>query len=90
MRVIRRIFDKCNFSCDSATETDLDFKERFQQASVDCLLMRERPRYAGRLVVRRPRTLLTALFLELDGKRLPSTSLFLEDLDFLRREVRSC
>ena len=87
MRVLRRIGDAPRFG---HSDTDLEIRMRLMQPSVDCLVMRPRLRYLGRLVRNSPPTLLALLAARPGGASLPWVTLLVSDLGKLRALVALC
>eukprot|EP00973_Karenia_brevis_P058640 8167445-Karenia_brevis.AAC.1 len=84
MRVVRRIHDCSRY--DATAQSDAAVRHKYNIPSVDCLLQRKRLHYVARLLKHRPKSLITLLFSDGAGKRLPWTRLILEDLEFLRSD----
>ncbi|CAK0839438.1 unnamed protein product [Prorocentrum cordatum] len=87
MRVLRRVGDAPRFG---HSETDLEIRKRLRQPSLDCLAMRTRLRYLGRLVRSSPPALLALLAARPGGARLPWVTLLVSDLGKLRELVAPC
>ncbi|CAK0862941.1 unnamed protein product [Prorocentrum cordatum] len=87
MRVLRRVGDAPRFG---HSETDLEIRTRLKQPSLDCLVMRARLRYLGRLVRSSPPALLALLAARPGGARLPWVTLLVSDLGKLRELVALC
>ncbi|CAK0884901.1 unnamed protein product, partial [Prorocentrum cordatum] len=87
MRVPRRFGDAPRFG---RAETDLEIRTRLKQPSLDCLVMRARLRYLGRLVRSSPPALLALLAARPGGARLPWVTLLVSDLGKLRELVALC
>ena len=56
---------------DSCKLNDLQVREKLEQPSVDCILMRRRLLYLGRLLVHKPAPLLAMLASTRDGMTMP-------------------
>ena len=79
MRVLRRIAGDTRFG--HAELNDLQVRASLGQPSLDCLLVRARIKYAGRLMRLRPRALLALLHMQRQGRRLQCVKRLLADLD---------
>ena len=80
MRVLRRVNGNMRFS--SGAVSDREVRERIKQPSIDCVLLRRRLLYIGRLVSRKPQALLALLRARPGGKPLPWAAQSYDDLGF--------
>ena len=78
MRVVRRIVDHVRFG--PSEVTDLQARMLLGVPSVDCILCRGRLKYAGRVMRKRPRSVLALLSLQKKCKCLPWVEQFRADL----------
>lgn len=87
MRVVRRIHDSCRFA---RCESDLSLRERLKVVSIDCLLLRSRMRYLGRLMRVAPRALIAILQLRPGSHPLKWVQLICEDMLIMKQRVSLC
>eukprot|EP00973_Karenia_brevis_P012585 1707249-Karenia_brevis.AAC.1 len=82
MRVLRRI-DGCVRYDSTCERTDYEVRERLGQPSIDCLLVKARLKYLGRLVRIQHPTLLAILSATCCGRRLRWVTQVINDLNML-------
>eukprot|EP00973_Karenia_brevis_P075128 10436683-Karenia_brevis.AAC.1 len=82
MGVLRRIADDVRHG--PTCYNDVQVRALLHQPLVDCLLLRARLRYIGRLLRHRPRPLLALLHVRHRAKRLPWVAQVLTDLEMAR------
>ncbi|CAK0891389.1 unnamed protein product, partial [Prorocentrum cordatum] len=87
MRVLRRIAGAPRFG---HTVHDVTVRDRLGRASVDCLMMRARLRYLGRLLRSQPSALLAMLSTRPKDRPLPWAQLLTTDMLKLRELVAPC
>ena len=86
MRVLRRIADDCKFG--HCAYSDAEVRRLLCQPSLDCLLMRRRMLYLGRILRVRHKSLLAALSLSLVNKRLPWVKLICNDFQMMHSSMQ--
>ncbi|CAK0802742.1 unnamed protein product, partial [Prorocentrum cordatum] len=87
MRVLRRIAGAPRFG---HTAHDVTERDRLGRASIDCLMMRARLRYLGRLLRSQPSALLATLSTRPKDRPLPWAQLLTTDMLKLRELVALC
>ena len=88
MRALRRIGGHCNYG--DSTISDINVRRKLQMPSLDCLMVRARLRYLGRLLRTMPPALLALLACRFGGKRLPWTEQLVQDLRIAHQQVALC
>ena len=88
MRVLRRMAGCCNYG--EKTISDIAVRKKLQLPSLDCLLVRARLRYLGRILRRKPPALLALLGSRPKDRQLPWSSLIADDLGIVWRQVSIC
>ena len=85
MRVLRRILGKPRYKGGQCS--DVSVRNQLQQPSIDCLLIRRRLKYVGRVLQNRHKSLYAVLSLKYKGMQLPWVQLVASDLQKLYDNV---
>jgi len=86
MRVLRRIADRLRYD-ETCESSDLEVRTMLSQASIDCLLQKQRLQYLSRLVANRPKSLWAILQTTHKDVLLPWAAQMAQDLNTLYAKV---
>ena len=87
MRVLRRVANECRFE---KCLSDAGVRAKLKAPSIDCLMMRARLRYLGRVLRNKPQALLAILAVRVNGQQLAWTKLIISDMLVIRARVSLC
>ena len=87
MRNLERIADNCLFG---HSVRDIDIRRELQSPSIDCILMKARLRYFGRILKMQPPALLALLSSRPGGSPIGWVRLIVQDMRILQQRVSLC